>query len=274
MNTPRLLILGVAALAAAGAALLARGLLGGGTPKVAAAIAPPSMSTSEVLVASTDLLPGQHLSGSQVRWQKWPRAALDANFITDRNTPTPEAAVQGTVVRQPIVAGEPITAQKIVRTDATGAMAATLTPGMRAVSMAVTADSGAGGFILPNDRVDVILTGHAAENQSAFRTVTVLSNVRVLALDQTFKEDKDQKVLVAKTATLEVTPAQAEIVAWAQATGTLTLALRGLADSTASSLAESALANSAGATGAGGPVAIIRYGVGHPSSASGSAKGE
>jgi pilus assembly protein CpaB len=267
MNTQRLLILGVAALAAGGAALLARGLLGGGTPKVAAAIAPPAMSTEQVLVASSDLEPGQHLSGAQVRWQRWPRAALDANFITNEKSPTPDAAVQGTVVRTPIVAGEPITAAKIVRTDASGAMAATLTPGTRAYSIAVTTDSGAGGFILPNDRVDVILTGHAAENQSMFRAATVLSNVRVLALDQTFKQDKDQKVLTAKTATLEVTPSQAEALAWAQATGSLTLALRGLTDSTASSLAESALANSAGASG-GGSVSIIRYGVGRPSSAS------
>jgi pilus assembly protein CpaB len=271
MNTPRLLILGVAALAAGGAALLARGLIGGGTPKVAAAIAPPAMSTSEVLVASTDLQPGQHLSGTQVRWQRWPRAALDANFITSEKSPTPDAAVQGTVVRSPIVAGEPITAGKIVRTDAAGAMAATLTTGTRAFSIAVTTDSGAGGFILPNDRVDVLLTGHAAENQSMFRTATVLSNVRVLALDQTAAESKDQKVLTAKTATLEVTPAQAEVLAWAQATGTLTLALRGLTDSTASSLAESALANSASATG--GSVSIIRFGVGRPSSAS-NGKGE
>jgi pilus assembly protein CpaB len=229
------------------------------------------MSTSEVLVASSDLQPGEHLSGTQVRWQRWPRAALDANFITSEKSPTPDAAVQGTVVRTPIVAGEPITAGKIVRTDASGAMAATLTPGTRAFSIAVTTDSGAGGFILPNDRVDVILTGHAAENQNMFRTATVLSNVRVLALDQTFAESKDQKVLTAKTATLEVTPAQAESLAWAQATGTLTLALRGLTDSTASSLAESALANAAGATG--GAVSIIRYGVGRPSSAS-NGKGE
>ncbi len=272
MNTPRLVILGVAALAAGGAALLARGLLGGGTPKVAAAIAPPAMSTEEVLVASSNLEPGSPLSGAQVRWQRWPRAALDASFITNEKSPSPDAAVQGTVVRQPIVAGEPITAEKIVRTDASGAMAATLVPGTRAMSIAVTTDSGAGGFILPNDRVDVLLTGHAAENQNMFRTVTVLSNVRVLALDQTFKQDKDQKVLTAKTATIEVTPAQAEVLAWAQATGTLTLTLRGLKDSTASSLAESALANSAGSS-SGASVSIIRFGVGRPASAS-NGKGE
>ncbi len=270
MNTPRLVILGVAAIAAGGAALLARGLLGGGTPHASAALAPPSVAMSEVLVASSDLAPGAHLNASDVRWQKWPRASLDANFITDAKTPTPAAAVSGTVVRSPIVAGEPITANKIVRTDSAGAMAATLTPGMRAVSISVTTESGAGGFILPNDRVDIILTGHNAENTSQYRTLTVLSNVRVLALDQTYQEDKGQKVITAKTATLEVSPPQAEVLAWAQATGTLTLALRGLADSTASSLAESAIANSAGSA-ASGAINIIRYGVGRPNSAGSSA---
>jgi pilus assembly protein CpaB len=267
MNTQRLLILGVAAVAAGGAALLARGLLGGGTPKVAAAILPPAMETSEVLVASSDLQPGDHLTAAQVRWQKWPHSGLDASLITSEKAPSPDAAVQGTVVRAPIVAGQPITEANIVHTDAAGMMAASVTPGMRAMSINVTADSSAGGFILPNDRVDVILTGHGGDGIN--HTATILANIRVLAMDQTPKEDAGQKSILAKTATLEVAPQQAEILAWAQASGTLTLALRGLADSTASSLATTAIGQSVAngnARASGASVAIIRYGLGHNSS--------
>jgi len=265
MNTPRLLILGVAAIAAGGAALLARGLLGGGTPKVAAAIL-PQITTSEVLVAASDLQPGDHLTAAQVRWQAWPHSGVDASLITNDKVQSSDAAVQGTVVRQPIVAGEPITDSKIVRTDAAGMMAASVTPGMRAMSINVTADSSAGGFILPNDRVDVILTGHGGDGIN--HTFTILANIRVLAMDQTPGEVAGQKPMVAKTATLEVAPPQAELLAWAQSTGTLTLTLRGLADSTASSLAATAVGTSvanANARASGASVAVIRYGLGHNS---------
>ena len=263
MNIQRVLILAVAAIAAGGAALLARGLLGGGTPKVVAAIVHPTITTSDVLVASSDLEPGQHLTAAQVRWQKWPRSSLEGALITRDRTPNVGFALQDMVVRAPIVAGEPITDTKIVRTDAAGLMAANVTPGMRAMSINVTVESGAGGFILPNDRVDVILAGHGGDGIT--RAITLLSNIRVLALDQTLKQDGGQKVIVAKTATLEVSPAQAEALAFGQAAGTLTLVLRGLADSTASSLAATAIATSAAAGNvSGASVAVIRYGLGRP----------
>ena len=102
-------------------------------------------------------------------------------------------------------------------------MAAMLNPGMRAVSITISADSGAGGFILPNDRVDLILTRKAGRATAACSSSTILTDVRVLAVDQTFKQDKDTKTVIGKTATLEVTPAQAEQVATAQNQGTLSL---------------------------------------------------
>jgi pilus assembly protein CpaB len=258
MNTQRLLILGLAAVAAGGAALLARGLMGGGTPKVAAAL-PSNVAMSEVLVASSDLQPGQHLDGSQVRWQSWPKKSIDSSFITQDRAPNSSADVNGTVVRAPIVKGEPITDSKVVHSDAAGIMAASITPGMRALALNVSTDSGAGGFILPNDRVDVIATVQTSEQPKRYRSLTLLENMRVLAMDQTYKDDKGQKVVIAKTATLEVSPDQAESIAHAQVSGTLTLALRGLADSSASALAASALGSESGNTS--GPVAILRYGL-------------
>jgi pilus assembly protein CpaB len=255
MNLQRLLILGLAAIAAGAAALIVRGLMGGGAPQVQAAL--PRVVTQQVLVAASDLQPGEHLTGSEVKWQSWPKSSIDSSFITNKNAPTPQAAVNGTVVRAPIVAGQPITNANIVHADAAGIMAATLTPGMRAIAIPVTTETGAGGFILPNDRVDVISNVQTSEGKR-FRSSTLLENLRVLAMDQTYKEDKNQKVVIAKTATLEVTPAQAEQIMQAQGSGTLSLSLRSLADSTASALADSALGNQAGSNGS---VAIVRYGL-------------
>jgi len=253
-NMQRMLILGLAALAAGAAALIVRGLMGASTPVVQAAL--PRISTSEVLVAASDLQPGEHLSPGQVRWQSWPKKSIDGTFIT-KSAAHSESLVNGTVVRAPIVAGEPITDAKIIHSDAAGVMAANLTPGMRALAMAVTTETGAGGFILPNDRVDVIATIQVSEQPKRYRSVTIADNLRVLAMDQTFKEDKNQKVVVAKTATLEVTPAQAELITMASTGGNLSLALRSLSDSSASALAASALGSSEGRQS---PVAIMRYG--------------
>lgn len=273
MNTPRLVVLGLAAVAAGGAAFLARGLLGGGTPDVKAARMPAPVATSEVLVAANDLTPGQRLMPEGVRWQKWPRSAVDPSFFTDSNTTDLETVVKGTVVRSPIVAGEPVTDAKIVRSDATGFMAATLTPGMRAVSIPISVASLAGGFILPNDRVDLMLTSQVADGgQRRFRSTTFLRNVRVLAVDQAFADtknpDKSQKpVSDVRTATLELTQSQAERVARAQASGTLSLSLRPLSDNLAvasNSRVQAARAKyNNDAESESGEVSVIRYGVVH-----------
>jgi pilus assembly protein CpaB len=280
MNTPRLLVLGLAAVAAGGAAFLARGLLGGGTPEVKASLPPPAM-TSEVLVAARDLAPGQKLAIDQVRWQKWPKNSVDPSFITQEMTPNLDTAMKDSVVRSPIVTGEPITASKVVHSDATGFMAATLMPGMRAVSIPVSVASLAGGFIVPNDRVDLMLTSQMPGDTKRFRATTFLHNVRVLAIDQAFSDsknpEKSQKpVSDVKTATLELTPQQAERVARAQASGTLSLSLRPLADHLAANAiggqdrvaAARAKYNNPADSSDAGEVAVIRYGVVHPDAAS------
>ena len=255
MNTRRLVVLLLAAVAAGGAALLVRGLIGGGTTKADARLEPPPIAISNVLVAAGNLQPGQSLTAGQVRWQKWPTSSIDPGFIRQMGALSAEAAVAGTVARAPIVEGEPITYTKIVRSDATGFMAATLQPGMRAVSIPVTIASVAGGFILPNNRVDIILTETTNDTPKQATSRVVLADVRVLAIDQAVASKAPAPD--AKTATLELSPNQVQTLARAQVTGVLSLALRALGDhATAQSASQLA-----GDDSDGGQVSIIRYGV-------------
>jgi pilus assembly protein CpaB len=259
MNTQRVIVLGLALVAAGGAAFLVRGMMGGGTPAVEAKPA-PAIAMSEVLVAAENLQPGQALQPEQVRWEKWPSSNVDASFITHNGVASAEVAVKGTVVRSPILAGQPVASTAIVHADAAGFMAAMLTPGMRAVSVVTSPESGAAGFILPNDRIDVIMTRKLNGNPPRAVSRMILSNVRVLAVDQTFKQEKDTKTVVAKTATLEVTPEQAEMLSTAAQSGQLSLALRALGDNEAVATAGAARPRVAFG-GDASQVAVIRYGV-------------
>jgi pilus assembly protein CpaB len=227
MNTQRIVVLGLALVAAVGAALVVRGMMGGGTPKVVASV-PPAVKMSEVLVASENLTPGQKLDASKLRWQQWPAKAVDPSFITHDAVSSIDEAVKNVVVRAPILSNQPVSSTAIVHGDAAGFMAAMLQPGMRAVSISVSTDSTAGGFILPNDRVDLMMTQKSTENPPRVRTLTILKAVRVLAVDQTPKQEKDQKSILGKTATLELTPEEAELVTKAAAIGQLSLSLRPL----------------------------------------------
>jgi pilus assembly protein CpaB len=257
MNPQRIIVLGFALVAAGGAAFLVRGMLGGGTPVVQAKPA-PTIAMSEVLVASTSLSPGQALSVDQVRWEKWPSSTIDPSFITHESSVSEEQVVKGTVVRAMILPGQPITKTAIVHGDASGFMAATLGEGMRAISIAISADSGAGGFILPNDRVDVILTRKSDTGRSGFAK-TILSNLRVLAVDQTFRQEKDTRTVIGKTATVEVSPEQAETISAAGLTGQMSLSLRPLAETSVAGLEGAARKKSAAVYD--GPVSVIRYGM-------------
>ena len=274
MNPKRLVVLGIALVAASAAALMVRGMIGGGTPKVEAKL-PPPMPMSEVLVANANLQPGQPLTAELVHWQKWPSSSVDASFITHTESPSIDVAVKGTVVRMPLIAGQPITNTEIVHADTAGMMAAMLNPGMRAISITIAVDSGAGGFILPNDRIDLILAQKTNSNPPQVHTHTILSNVRVLAVDQTYKQEKDTKTVIAKSATLELTPSQAELVERAQNQGILSLSLRPLNDSESGvalggkvpTPTASPIENLGGEAGNGDGVAIIRYGISHSNEA-------
>jgi len=211
---------------------------GGGAP-ASQAKAPPPAVTAEVLVASTDIAPGHALDAALVRWEAWPKGAVLNTFITKTAQPDIAKAVDGMVVRSPLVIGQPITDSNIVHTDAKGFMSATIMPGMRAIATPITVDSGVGGFLLPNDRVDVILTHDVSngEGPKNFQADTILRDVRLLAVDQTSQQKDDEQTQVGKTATLELTPAQAELLQQAHAAGTLSLTLRSLGDSTDQTLA-------------------------------------
>ncbi len=266
MNTKRLIVLGIAGVMAIAAALLARGLMGGGTSQATAKIA-PQMPMSDVLIASSALQPGQALAADQVRWQKWPTSSVDSTFITRDSVGSIEDVVKGTVVRSPLASGQPITNATLVHGNAVGLMAAMLNPGMRAISMPINTDSGAGGFVLPNDRVDLILIRKGDANRVT--SSTLLTDVRVLAVDQTFKQDKDTKTVIGKTATLEVTPAQAEQVAKAQNQGTLSLSLRPLVSNDGAMASNASVPTSHGSSDrgeSGDVVSIIRYGIARDSS--------
>lgn len=255
MNRSRVIALVLAAFAAGAVALLVRAFLGGGTPPVTAAIAPAPAATINVLVAASNIQPGTAITPELVRWQSWPKSSVDSSFIAQPGNPDSDSIIKGTVARAPIVAGEPLTNTKIVHADSASFMAAQLEPGMRAVSIAISADTGAGGFILPNDRVDVVLTQQIPGQQRNFASKVILSNVRVLALDQTFGQDKDQKTVLAKTATLELAPDQATKLTRAAAAGTISLALRALGDTQNANIA--ARSNQ----GDDGSVTVIRYGI-------------
>ena len=224
-----------------------------------AAAPEPQVVMSDVLVAASDLTPGIQLTPASVRWEQWPKTSVDPSYITRVAAPDTAKFTQGAVVRTHMVAGEPMTATKIAHADTAGYLASMLTPGMRAVSILVTADTSAGGFVLPNDHVDVLCTVQVpGTTANRFHTSTILQDVRVLAVDQS-AESKDSKAVVGRTATLELSPEQVEVIEHARASGTLSLALRPLGDKETASIDTKKPQNSAA-----DEVDIIRYGVERP----------
>ena len=270
MKPARIIVICVAAVAAIGLALVVRAM---GSPSnsptaVATAAAVPTRPMAKVLVAAKDLQPGQRLTEADLAWKDWPVDEVNPAFITDGTTPIPTAATPapaaapagavaavtraandlatggakadyvGSVVREPILAGEPIVGRKIVRAGDSGYMAAYLEPGMRAMAIRVTVETAAGGFILPGDRVDVLLTretnlanaGTQEGDRSKFASSTVMQNIKVLAIDQSTRAGDDEQAVVGATATLEVGPRDAEALALAKSEGELSLVLRSYAD--------------------------------------------
>ncbi len=193
------------------------------------------LQTVDVLVARSDIGLGQTVTPEDMQWQSWPAATASNTFIRRNERPDATTQVAGSIARAPFIAGEPIREPKLVKANGSGFMAAILPTGMRAISTEISPETGAGGFILPNDRVDVILSKREknADRPSAPDVVNseiILPNVRVLAIDQAPKEKDGQNAVVGKTVTLELRPEQAETLARARQTGTLALALRSIAD--------------------------------------------
>jgi pilus assembly protein CpaB len=199
----------------------------GQAPAPVVKAAQPQSETVDILVAKTDIGVGRAVSPENLAWQAWPAKVAGPLFIKRTARPNAIDELKGSVARSPFVVGEPIREQKLVKADGSGFLSAILPAGMRAVSTEISAETGAGGFILPNDYVDVLLTRAQDEH---FVSETVLRNVRVLAIDQTIEEKDGQKVVVGKTVTLELLPRQTEVLALSRRRGNLSLALRSLAD--------------------------------------------
>jgi pilus assembly protein CpaB len=252
MNTARIVVLTIAIGAGGIAAYLASG---SDKPEVAAPVA--QLPTVDILVAKSDIGLGQSVKAEDLLWQSWPTASA-SNFISRVSRADAVKDITGSIARSPFIAGEPIREQKLVKADGAGFMAAILPTGFRAVSTEISPETGAGGFILPNDHVDVMLSKREKNPDSkAPDLVTaeiILTNVRVLAIDQAPKEKDGTNTLVGKTVTLELKPEQAETLARARQSGTLSLALRSIVD-------VKTVEVKADETKRGEGVNVVRYGI-------------
>ncbi|HEX4298796.1 MAG TPA: Flp pilus assembly protein CpaB [Devosia sp.] len=260
MRVSRILLLVVALVAGGLAAFLAT--RGGGQPEAPAPQVAQDNHT-QVLVAKADIGVGERLSDQDVGWQDWPESGVQSGYITQSATPQAISDMKGAVARFEIFPGEPIQQAKLVRSDQ-GYLSAVLDKGMRGVSISVDASSASGGFIVPNDHVDVILT-HADASGSQ-TSETILSNVRVLAVNTRLGETgktgapddpNDPKAeIFANTAiaTLELDPSQAETVVNAAQLGKLALSLRSIVDFTPAPGDNTNIRRNA-------PIRIIRYGL-------------
>jgi pilus assembly protein CpaB len=282
MKIARVAVLGVAGVSGLIAAVIAVHLASPPpAPHVVAAPAPAPVPASAVLVATKDIPIGGKVTADAMRWQDWPSSDMAGNFIARNGDGSGQTQpLIGAIARASIYAGEPITEAKLIHSDR-GFMSAILPQGMRAVALRISADTSAGGFILPNDRVDVIMTRKAPNPQANagndFLTETILNNVRVLAIDQTIenaqanssstKNNDSGQTVIGQTATLELTPQQSQIIAVAQQMadqggGKLTLALRSVADSrTSPSDAAADATHLIGGTKKNGAITVVRDGV-------------
>jgi len=232
MKIARLVVLGVALAAGGLAALLA------GRPGEQAPPPPPvaQLETVDVLVANSDIGQGTVVKPDELRWQMWPSASAGPNFIRKSERPNAIEQIAGSLVRGgTFFAGEPIQESRLVKADSAGYLSAILPAGMRAVATEISAETSAGGFVVPGDYVDVILARRDREAEKrngieSYTSETIISKVRVLAVDQTVEDKNGQKVVIGKTVTLELTPRQVETLAAGKQAGHLSLALRSVVD--------------------------------------------
>jgi pilus assembly protein CpaB len=257
MKPARIIVLVIALVAGGIAALLA-----GRSDQPAPAPEPVAqLETTEILVANSDIGLGQILAVPDMRWQMWPSAAAGPAFIRKSDRPDAINQLVGAITRASFSSGEPVRELRLIRANGSGYMAAILPTGTRAISTEVNSETGAAGFILPNDHVDVILTRRDRQAEKAagvevHASETILSNIRVLAVDQTVEEKAGQKVIGGNKAvvTLQLTPRQAETMTVSRQLGTIWLALRPLVDAEVNGVPEDDRPNR-------GSVNVVRFGV-------------
>ena len=252
MSPVRLVILLIAAAAAIGAVFLVRSMQAPAPAVAAADVAAPApvpveIPLKQILVANNTIPAGKFVSLDDLKWQGWPADAQMDSFIDKEKEAEALEKMVGAVARFDIVSGEPVTKTKLQHPGTAGFMSVMLTPGMRAVSIEIETETAAGGFIQPNDRVDVIVTrevetANAQANPLAgIRSDLILQNVRVLAIDQVYgtppMESSEGEartgqgaVIVGSRATLELSERDATLVNTARKAGDISLTLRSIAD--------------------------------------------
>ena len=280
MKLARVAVLGVAVGAGLIAALIALNIKAPApAPVVVVGEAAPVAPSTQVLVATGNIAIGQKLAAGSMQWQDWPSTGIAGTYIQKSGTGESQLdPLVGSIARASIYAGEPISEGKLIHSDR-GFMSAILPQGMRAAATKISADTSAGGFILPNDRVDVVMTRKADDTAIAgsneFVTETILNNVRVLAIDQTIENSDansatasdgstNGQTVIGQTATLELTPLQVQILTVAQQISTepLTLALRSVADSNVSAADSAADAvHLLGGAQRNGSITVVKNGI-------------
>lgn len=236
MDVKKVMLLIGALVIAATTAIMAKNMFtGAAAPQAEAAV----VAGPEVLVATRALPVGTIIDAEAFRYQPWPEGLIQAAYFTKGQAGTSPRDLIGTVVRNEITAGQPITQGSLIKPGERGFLAAALSPGMRAVTVPVDATTSVAGFVFPGDRVDLVLTQEVKGEGSGSPlkvSETILRNMRVLAADQrTTSKDADGKPVLEEisTVTLEATPKIAEKIAVAQTIGKLSLSLRALADNNA-----------------------------------------
>lgn len=259
MKAARMVVVSGALIAAVGAGYLALSLSSREPEASQRDDGAPAIPMEKVLVASSDISLGSTLKSDKIRWQDWPGNAIGKGFVTRGSQPDGIKEFEGAIARASFYEGEPIRESKLVRSDR-GYMSAILPSGQRAIATTISTETSAGGFILPNDRVDVIMTRrHDGGRSGEFVTETILENIRVLAIDQAVEEKDGESVVVGETATLQLTPRQAEVLTVAQQMADrLALTLRSIEDSK-SETTKAAYHLIGGERGAG-TVRVIRFG--------------
>lgn len=235
MDKKKLTLLIVALLIAVGTAFAARSMFAGASAPQAEAAPAPETGGPKVLVAQRALPVGTIITADSISFQAWPKDMVQDAYFLDGEADM--SKLLGTVVRFPVTAGEPVTQGSLVAPGDRGFLAAALGPGMRAVTITVSAKAGVAGFVFPGDRVDLMLTQTVSgegEGASLKAAETILKNLRVLATDQSTESETSDggKTIVRsfRTVTLEVTPRIAEKIAVADNIGELSLSLRSIAD--------------------------------------------
>lgn len=219
MNVRQIAVLGVALLAGLGAFVMMMTNKKAGPVQI---VQPAQEKTVRILVADAPLNRGQRLTADVMKWIEWPQKALSESYITEASGKE-SSDFEGAVARTSIVAGEPIIESKIVRVGSSGLMAAVLDPGMRAVTMRISPETGVAGFVLPGDHVDI----YYSQGGGKANTELLFADVRVLAINTVFNENPEAPVIEGGTATVQMTPQDAEYFINTRASrGQMSFALR------------------------------------------------